>query len=76
MRPVQRLAAYALLRPDPGRDEVVLVQASRRSDLAGRWFLPGGGVDHGEYPDAAVVREVAGPAQGLAGHCLHGRPPY
>lgn len=39
-------------------DRVVLVQASRRSDLVGRWFLPGGGVDHGEHPDDAVVREV------------------
>ncbi|WP_380167247.1 NUDIX hydrolase [Jannaschia sp. R86511] len=58
MRAVQRLAAYALLRPGPG-DDVVLVEASRRSDLAGRWFLPGGGVDHGEHPDDAVVREVA-----------------
>lgn len=57
MRRVQRLAAYALLRPGPG-DDVVLVQASRRSDLAGRWFLPGGGVDHGEHPDDTVVREV------------------
>ncbi len=58
MRPVQRLAAYARVRPGPGAD-VVLVEASRRSDLAGRWFLPGGGVDHGEHPDDAVVREVA-----------------
>uniref|UniRef100_UPI0030EDA008 NUDIX hydrolase n=1 Tax=Aquipuribacter hungaricus TaxID=545624 RepID=UPI0030EDA008 len=62
MRPVTRLAAYALLHPSaddgPG-DRVVLVEASRRSDLAGRWFLPGGGVDHGEHPDEAVVREVA-----------------
>jgi len=70
VRPVLRLAAYALLpatRPD-GRtdvptdehtdDRVVLVEASRRSDLAGHWFLPGGGVDHGEHPDDAVVREV------------------
>lgn len=74
MRPLLRLAAYAVLRPpptsvprpagepaasaDPG-DLVVLVEASRRSDLVGRWFLPGGGVDHGEHPDDAVVREVA-----------------
>ena len=58
MRPVQRLAAYARVRPGPGA-EVVLVEASPRSDLVGRWFLPGGGVDHGEHPDAAVVREVA-----------------
>ncbi len=75
MRPVQRLAAYALLTPpelldrtdrtdqpaDPERPDrpLVLVEASRRSDLAGRWFLPGGGVDHGEHPDDTVVREVA-----------------
>jgi 8-oxo-dGTP diphosphatase len=62
VRPVQRVAAYALLRPGAvaaaADDAVVLVQASRRSDLAGRWFLPGGGVDHGEHPDATVVREV------------------
>ena len=56
MRPVLRLAAYALLEADDHR--VVLVEASRRSDLAGHWFLPGGGVDHGEHPDDAVVREV------------------
>lgn len=58
MRRLQRLAAYALLRPTPDSDEVVLVRASHRSDLVGRWFLPGGGVDHGEHPDDAVVREV------------------
>ena len=62
MRQVLRLAAYALLPPGPtgGRSDsvVVLVEASRRSDLAGHWFLPGGGVDHGEHPDDAVVREV------------------
>lgn len=59
MRQVLRLAAYALVRPDPATDAVVLVAASTGSDLVGRWFLPGGGVDHGEHPDAAVVREVA-----------------
>jgi 8-oxo-dGTP diphosphatase len=59
LRPVQRLASYALLRPDPAGDEVLLVRASLHSDLAGRWFLPGGGVDHGEDPATAVVREVA-----------------
>jgi 8-oxo-dGTP diphosphatase len=58
VRRLQRLAAYALLRPAPASGAVVLVRASHRSDLAGRWFLPGGGVDHGEHPDAAVVREV------------------
>jgi 8-oxo-dGTP diphosphatase len=26
--------------------------------LRGRWFLPGGGVDHGEHPTAALRREI------------------
>ncbi|MFC5380148.1 NUDIX hydrolase [Aquipuribacter nitratireducens] len=58
LRPVQRLASYAVLHPDGDAERVLLVEASRHSDLAGRWFLPGGGVDHGEDPAAAVVREV------------------
>jgi ADP-ribose pyrophosphatase YjhB (NUDIX family) len=39
-------------------DAVLLVRASARSTVPGRWFLPGGGVEWGEHPDAAVVREV------------------
>ncbi len=57
MQDVQRVAAYGLLADDAGR--VVLVRASDRSDLQGQWFLPGGGVDFGEHPQDAVVREVA-----------------
>jgi len=53
---VQRVAAYGVLRDGAGR--AVLVRASDRSDLQGHWFLPGGGVDFGEHPRAAVVREV------------------
>ncbi|WP_336920793.1 NUDIX hydrolase [Aquipuribacter sp. SD81] len=58
LRPVQRLASYAVVHPGPDPDHVLLVRAPRTSDLAGRWFLPGGGVDHGEHPADAVVREV------------------
>jgi 8-oxo-dGTP pyrophosphatase MutT (NUDIX family) len=53
---VQRTAAYAVVH-SPDR-ELLLVRASARSDFAGRWFLPGGGVGHGEDPVDAVVREV------------------
>lgn len=55
-RPVarQRLAAYALVVRD---DEVLLTRGSAPPHL-GTWTLPGGGVDHGESPADAVVREV------------------
>jgi ADP-ribose pyrophosphatase YjhB (NUDIX family) len=37
---------------------VLLVRASSRSDVRGRWFLPGGGLRHGEHPRDAVLREL------------------
>jgi 8-oxo-dGTP diphosphatase len=54
---VQRTAAYAVVTAPDGA--LLLVRASSRSDFAGRWFLPGGGVGHGEAPADAAVREVA-----------------
>jgi 8-oxo-dGTP pyrophosphatase MutT (NUDIX family) len=58
----QRIAAYAvLLRGDAadGEDrEVLLTRMSARTRIRGRWTLPGGGLDHGEEPRAAVRREV------------------
>jgi 8-oxo-dGTP diphosphatase len=56
LRPVQRTAAYAVVTDASG--SVLLVRASARSDLRGRWFLPGGGVRHGEHPRDAVLREL------------------
>ena len=52
----QRLAAYALVRRD---DAVLLTRHSERGPRPGTWTLPGGGLDHGEPPAVAVVREVA-----------------
>ena len=52
----QRLAAYALIRR-PG--EVLLTRISGRGHLPGAWTLPGGGIQHGERPAVALVREVA-----------------
>lgn len=57
MERVRRIAAYGLCRDGAGR--VLLVRASARSHHEGRWFLPGGGVHHGEDPADAVRREVA-----------------
>jgi 8-oxo-dGTP diphosphatase len=51
----QRLAAYALVRRD---DAVLLTRHSSRGPRPGTWTLPGGGLDHGEAPVAAVAREV------------------
>ncbi len=51
MRTFQRVGAYAVCV----RDGAVLLTRFRRS---ARWTLPGGGVDHGEDPRDAVVREV------------------
>ncbi len=53
---VQRLAAYALVHCERG---LLLTQHSERTNSPGRWGLPGGGVDPGESPPDAVVREVA-----------------
>lgn len=46
----QRVAAYGVARDDAGA--VLLVRGVR-----GRWYLPGGGVRHGEHPVEALQRE-------------------
>jgi 8-oxo-dGTP diphosphatase len=51
----QRVAAYALVVRD---DRVLLTRNSARGPRPGVWTLPGGGVDHGESPQDAVLREV------------------
>lgn len=50
----QRIAAYAVLGDT--RDRVLLVRAS--PEHSGLWFLPGGGVEFGEDPEAGLRREV------------------
>jgi 8-oxo-dGTP diphosphatase len=52
---LQRVAIYALVRRD---DRVLLTRISSRGAHPGSWTLPGGGLDHGEPPREALVREV------------------
>ncbi|MDZ5663105.1 NUDIX domain-containing protein [Nocardioides sp. S-58] len=55
----QRVAAYAvMLRERGGRVEILLSRLAPRVSRAEMWTLPGGGVDHGEDPRAALVREI------------------
>lgn len=52
---VQRLAAYAVIVRG---EEILLSRLSEKVTTKELWSLPGGGVDHGEDPRDAVVREV------------------
>ncbi len=52
---VQRLAAYAVILRG---DQILLSRLAERVTRRELWSLPGGGVDHGEDPRDAVVREV------------------
>lgn len=51
----RRIGAYGIARDEQGR--LLLVRSSARSNFPGVWFLPGGGLEHGEDPAEAVVRE-------------------
>ena len=53
---MQRVAAYALVVRDGA---VLLTRFSARGFHTGQWGLPGGGIEHGEHPRDAVVRELA-----------------
>jgi ADP-ribose pyrophosphatase YjhB (NUDIX family) len=58
----QRVAAYAvILRVGPGStdgQEILLSRLAERITTDELWTLPGGGLDHGEDPRDAVLREV------------------
>lgn len=50
-----RVAAYALVTSDRG---LLLTELSSRTNVAGRWNLPGGGLDPGEAVVSGLDREV------------------
>ena len=52
---VQRVAAYAVIIRD---GQILLSKIAPHISADGLWTLPGGGLDHGEDPRDAVVREV------------------
>jgi len=70
-RQVTRVAAYALCLDDANR--MLLTRLTYPEVKAGHWTLPGGGIDFGEAPDEAVLRELTeetgltGAVESLAG---------
>lgn len=52
----QRLAAYGIVLSRRG---LLATQFSDRTAVPGLWGLPGGGIDAGESPSQALIREVA-----------------
>ncbi len=53
---VQRLAAYVVCLD--GDDRLLLSRLTKVTTRAGAWTLPGGGVEFGEHPEAAAIREL------------------
>lgn len=51
----QRVAAYAVILRD---DRILLSRLSASVTRSELWTLPGGGLDHGEDPRDAVIREI------------------
>ncbi len=51
----QRVAAYAVILRG---DRILLSRLAPRISKTPLWTLPGGGLDHGEDPRTAVVREI------------------
>ncbi|MEL4359395.1 MULTISPECIES: NUDIX hydrolase [unclassified Luteococcus] len=52
----QRIAAYAVVRSSRG---VLGTECSEKTAVPGLWQLPGGGLNPGESPSEALIREVA-----------------
>jgi 8-oxo-dGTP diphosphatase len=53
---VQRVAAYNVCIDAAGR--LLVCRLSAVTEAAGAWTLPGGGIEFGEHPEAAALREL------------------
>ena len=51
-----RVGAYALCVDE--QDRILLARLSAVEVDVGAWTLPGGGINFGEHPDTAVIREL------------------
>jgi 8-oxo-dGTP pyrophosphatase MutT (NUDIX family) len=66
---VTRVAAYAVCADERRRILLCRIAPGSTRDRDGWWTLPGGGVDHGEHPSDAVLRELR-EETGLAGEVV------
>ena len=51
-----RIGSYSLCLDEEGR--ILLARLSALEVDVGAWTMPGGGIDFGEHPDAAAIREL------------------
>ncbi len=56
MTRIQRIAAYNVCLDDEAR--LLVCRLSGITERPGSWTLPGGGVEFGEHPEAAALREL------------------
>ena len=67
MKEVQRVAAYNVCVDENGR--LLLARLSSITEAPGAWTLPGGGLEFGEHPEQAAIRELY-EETGLRGHIV------
>ena len=70
-----RIGSYSLCVDDGGR--ILLARLSALEVDVGAWTMPGGGIEFGEHPDTAAIRELeeetglVGEIEGVAGIFSH-----